>query len=181
MKVCWVILLAACGTTGVEVKSYFVDGADFASRQTYTWRAPEATGDTRINEMFVDQNVRHAVNDALIRKGYSITPNDAPGFSVGYRAVLQHKRDRVEKTGYGSESAGVWDDDYQPRDTRPRDVERGYYVGRLILEFKDPKSGDLLWRGSGAMEVNPKAGPETRRIRIKKLVKKLLNEFPKQP
>jgi len=178
MRFTWVLLLAACGTPGVEVKTYKAAGADFDVRKTYTWRAAEDTGDARINEMFVDQNVRHAVNGVLIRKGFSITPNDSPGFSVGYRAVLQHKRDRVEKTGYGSDEAGVWSEDYRPRDTRPRDVERGYYVGRLILEFKDPKSGDLLWRGSGAMEVNPKAGPETRRIRIEKLVKKLLKEFP---
>lgn len=53
-----------------------------------------------------------------------------------------------------------------------------YEEGTLILDVVDPKSKELMWRGSAQDEVNFKSTPEKAQAQINEAVNGMLEHFP---
>jgi hypothetical protein len=53
-----------------------------------------------------------------------------------------------------------------------------YEEGSLILDFVDPQTKQLIWRGSAKAEVDDVKTPEKREALIDEAVQKILKNFP---
>jgi hypothetical protein len=162
----------SCSST-YDVKHDYDKKVNFSDLKTFDWmQVPEKAG---ISTLTV-QRVINAVNAELKAKGFMRSP-DNPDF-----LIAQHigKRDQVQVSdwgdGYGGHRGyrgGYWGPSgattYQ------------YEEGSLILDFVDPKTKDLIWRGSAKAEVQNIDTPEKREKTINAAVKDILRTFPPSP
>ena len=100
-------------------------------------------------------------------KGFRETTQD-PDFLVAFHTGVQDKTD-VQSWGYGY---GYWGMGGGGVSTI------NYQEGTLILDFINPKTKKLIWRGVGKKVVSQKATPEKREKGINDAVEKILNQFP---
>jgi hypothetical protein len=56
-----------------------------------------------------------------------------------------------------------------------------YQEGTLILDFVDPKTDNLIWRGVGKKVVSETTTPEKSDREINDAVEKILKKFPPSP
>ena len=56
-----------------------------------------------------------------------------------------------------------------------------YEEGNLILDFIDPKSKELIWRGSAKAVVGNEKTPEERQKKIEETIQKILEKYPPHP
>jgi len=162
-------LLAGCSTmrSGVDYQRE----AAFGDLRTFAWREtpPQGPVDPRVDNTLLGQRVRAAVDRELGAKAYrQASAGEQPDFLVGYHAVLQPKVD--------VRTIGGWYGYAGPRMTGTYEYE--YDEGTLLLDVIDPRTKDLLWRGSATAAVYPSDSPEKRERRIDEAVAKILAEFP---
>lgn len=182
------LLLAVCGICGcvaISASSDYVSGTDFSNLKTYNWVAgPQPiAGDTRIDNTLTNQRIRNAIDQALAAQGYVKTSSGTSDFLVSYQAAIEGKlnvttidipyqtpstRDLV--TG----SSSTWNLAHGGRET----FVNQYDEGSLFIDIVDPKTNELMWRGTGKATVLEKATPEKREARINEGVKKILSQFP---
>jgi hypothetical protein len=167
---CAVLLVAGCSS--VSVSHDFDRQTDFANLRTYGWiSAPESTSENVQRELeknsLVEGRVKMAVNRQLAAKGLRETTQD-PDFLVAFHTGVQDKTD-VQSWGYGY---GYWG-------MRGGGVSTIHYQeGTLILDFIDPKSDNLIWRGVGKKVVSEKTTPEKSEKVINQAVEEILKKYP---
>ena len=90
-----VILLGITGCSGIRVSQDYDPNTRFGQLTTFAWASPtqEKTGDPRIDNPLLDERIRAAVTRALTQKGYTLTMDRAPTFSVRYRYLLHQRLD----------------------------------------------------------------------------------------
>ena len=160
-------LLSGCST--MEIYVDHDPDASFENLKRYAWMPdpPKVTGDPRVDNPIIHRFVREAVEDRLKSRGFE-RDDDAPDVWVGFIADVRQRtefRAVNERRRYSSAS---W--------TELR--ERAYDEGTLILDFVDPKTRKLLWRGSARAEVHLSASQSRKRERIKEAVDRILERFP---
>jgi hypothetical protein len=102
--------------------------------------------------------IRQLIENGLIAKGYiKASPTTAPDIWVQY--YVGRKRTGV---AYG---AGAYQE---------------FEEGAMIIDFVNPKTDRLLWRGSAQARVNDTSDPAQRRKRIEEAVNRILEKFPSQ-
>jgi hypothetical protein len=165
-------LLLAAGCSSVSVSHDFDSKVDFANLRTYSWIAvPESTSENVQRELenntLVESRVKKAVNQQLAAKGLKETTQD-PDFLVAFHTGVQDKTD-VQSWGYGY---GYWG-------MRGGGVSTiNYQEGTLILDFIDPKSKDLIWRGVGKKVLSERTTPEKSEKNISTAVEEILKKYP---
>jgi hypothetical protein len=172
----FVLLLAAAvvgGCSTIEVSSDYDPGADLSRLESYGWLpdpSPPA-GDSRLDSSLLDARVRNVVDTQLAKRGYRQAPPEEADFLVTYHAALEKKIDVdtiYSSYGYGGGGSVV----------ESEAVKREYERGTLLLDVVDPKTRQLLWRGSASAEIGPDDAPEERRKRTEKAVASMLERFP---
>jgi hypothetical protein len=130
------LVVASCAP--IRVNSYVTRDLDLRRYHTYAWAPPDTftTGDPRLdNNTFFSERVQRAVDGQLRRRGFEKAGGGAPDFVVHYHARVEQ---RLETTQF--------------RPGEPA-CERGdcgpsiYDAGTLLIDFVDPRSNQLLWRG----------------------------------
>jgi len=170
LLLCAVLLAAGCSS--VSVSHDFDSKADFASLRTYSWlTAPESTSESVKKELqtnsLIEARVKKAVNQQLAAKGLKETTQD-PDFLVAFHTGVQDKTD-IQSWGYGY---GYWG-------ARGGSVSTIHYQeGTLILDFIDPKSDNLIWRGVGKKVVSERTTPEKSEKEINAAVEQILKKYP---
>ena len=170
------VILALAGCARVSVTTDYDRSANFSGLRTYTWRPgkQQGTGDPRIDSTLLDARMRAAVDRVLAAKGYQkAAPEATPDFLVGYHAVVRQKTSiQTINTWYGYRvgARGGW----------PETYTHDYDEGTLLIDIIDPKTNQLLWRGTGTAVVDPTASPEKRERRINDAVDQILAKFPPQ-
>ena len=170
LLLCAVLLAAGCSS--VSVSHDFDSQVDFANLRTYSWiTAPESTSESVQKELqtnsLIEGRVKKAVNRQLAAKGLRETTQD-PDFLVAFHTGVQDKTD-VQSWGYGY---GYWG-------MRGGGVSTIHYQeGTLILDFIDPKSDNLIWRGVGKKVVSEKTTPEKSENEINTAVEQILKKYP---
>lgn len=168
--VCVVLLAAGCSS--VRVSHDFDSQVNFADLRTYSWMAaPESPSETIQKELekntLVEGRVKRAVNEQLAAKGLRETAQD-PDFLVAFHTGVQDKTD-IQSWGYGY---GYWG-------MRGGGVSTiNYQEGTLILDFIDPKTENLIWRGVGKKVVSERTRPEKSEKEISNAVEKILKKYP---
>ena len=160
---------ASCSST-FDVKHDFNKQVDFSKLKTFDWmQVPENSNVSS----FVVQRVKSAVNAELEAKGLMMT-SDNPHFLIAQH-IGNKENVQVSAWGYGyydqkGDPGGHW----QPSGA----TKYKYEEGSLILDFVDPKSKGLMWRGSGKAEIhNINTNKEKEKL-INTVVNDILKAFP---
>ena len=162
-----VTLLAAClfaltvSCSSVPKVSYeFDEQTNFAALRTYDWLPvpKEVKVDT-----LVQDRIKNAVNSELEAKGLRMT-SDEPDFLIAMYAGTK------EKVRYTPEHHG-----FKRRHIYRRDE---YEKGTLVLDFVDPASKELIWRGTAKAYVDSKMTPTKIDRLVNEAVQEILKNFP---
>jgi hypothetical protein len=165
----------AGGCSNMQISSDYDPGVDFSRLGSYGWlpdpRPP--TGDPRLDSSLLDGRIRSAVKAQLAARGYREVSPDQADFLVTYHVALESKLDvdtMYRSYGYG------WGRGYGPVELDT--VVREYEQGTLLLDFVDPETRNLIWRGSASAEITPDSTPERRQERVNRAVAGMLERFP---
>ncbi len=170
------VALALAGCAAIEVSSDWKPDADFSRLHAWAWlpQARPVSGDPRLDSALLDARIRSAVEGELGARGLAKVGEAHADFLVAYHIALER---RIEATTIDDYYGGVgyrhW--------SRPGYSHTYVFeleVGTLMLDVLDPRSRELIWRGTAKAEIVPDAAPEQREARIREAVRRMLERFP---
>ena len=150
-----------------NVQYDYLTQTDLSGLKTFNWLPTPAKADT---DTFDLERVKEAVNLQLEAKGLTMS-SDSPDFLIA--AHMGKKSEiSVQDWGYG----------FAPRDlywggVPPMNVYQ-YEQGTLVLDFVNPKSKQMIWRGSANADLTDATTPEKRQKIIDEAVENILKNFP---
>lgn len=161
-KLLAILLLSVSAIAAAEVKSDYDRGFDLSKLQSFRFaeqgrRNPK---DVLAHDEMAAKRLHSAIQTNLVGIGMQHQQTGAD-FEVSYYATV---RNQTEVTTSGRPRWGmgsVWVDQYAE--------------GTAIVEFRDGKSGELVWRGFVTGTVDPDKSEE----KISKGIKKLIERFAK--
>ncbi|HXZ85747.1 MAG TPA: DUF4136 domain-containing protein [Myxococcota bacterium] len=168
-----VLLLALSACSSVQVKQDWDPQANFAALHRWSWQSstPVVTGNPRLDDPLVHKRIQGALADTLRTKGYAQTTSK-PDFLVTYHIAIEQKLDaQTIYTGYGPYRG--W---YGVGGTQT--VVEQYDLGTLLVDFIDPNTNNVIWRGTAQSRLQELKTPEEREARVKDAVERLLAQFP---
>ncbi|WP_319524563.1 DUF4136 domain-containing protein [uncultured Desulfosarcina sp.] len=179
MKYTWIITLAVvliAGCSGIQVSQDYDPATGFGSLQSFRWEAKvqESTGDPRLDNPLRDSRIRSAVERVLKEKGFAASEGEESAFLVRYRDVLNKKLESAGGIGFGIGSYGRHGGVAIGTGNNLRETEDA----SLIIDFLDPESKALLWRGTGTQRFKEYDDPTKASRDINQLVEKILDQFP---
>jgi Domain of unknown function (DUF4136) len=159
------LLSVAAGMLAAQDVTYnFMPGTDFTKYHTYKW--VQIPSNIHPNQI-VDQEIKQAINNQLQAKGYTLATGDKADLYVGYQCSVDQERQwnawgtgRGFGGGMGSATSSTISN------------------GTLAVDFYDPTSQDLVWRGQATKTLNPSGNQEKDMQRLNKSMQKLLKNFP---
>lgn len=174
-------LLSGCAIMDpITVNTDYDPSTNFSEFHTYNWfpNPQKTTGGS--GNTFLDSRIREAVEHQLALRGYEKQTTGTPDFLVNYHVVVKgvlNVRTMHDLYGYG------------PRYRRGRGAGIGTsttYVreaqeGTLFLDFLNPQTQALLWRGTAQAYVDSSIKPPERQARIQRAVGLVLDQFPPKP
>lgn len=153
--------LAAC--SGITANSNLAPGTNLAQYRTYAWH----TGTSGQAESIAEQQVRSSLQAQLAERGMTLATTQPPDFLVAYHGKKQQKVD-VYPGGYGYWGYG-WGGF--------PDIQT-YTQGTLIVDFIDPKTNRVFWRGTASGVLDNPNNPNMQKIDT--AVAKLMQQYPTQ-
>jgi len=150
---------AACAA---DVKSDYDRSFNLSSLRTFkfldqTQRSPK---DALAENELVAKRILSAIQKNLVELGMKPQEPNADFVIVHYAGL--RNRTQITASGRPLWAAGrIWVDQYAE--------------GTAVIEFRDAKSGDLIWRGLVTEAVDPNKNEE----KINKAIKKLIGRFVK--
>jgi Domain of unknown function (DUF4136) len=139
------VLAALAGCASMRIHSEVAPNTDLGRYRTFAWLPNHNGGPASI----VDQRVRDALARQLAREGLREAPADAADFLVGYHVLQEHK---VAVADWGNGIYG-WS---------PEVV--AYSDGTLVVDFIDPHTNRIVWRGSATGAVDRTGTVDARRL-----------------
>ena len=173
---CFAILLAGCASQRVD---WDYDTSARVQQQmnswkTYAWLTVDKDQSSAYHlDGLQDRRVRTAVNRDLQAKGFRMVDESDADFLVNYLTKTKTRREENHVStslGYGINSWGVG----VQSETRVRDYEEG----SLMVDFIDPASKELIWRGRSQARIPDRSTPEKRTQQINNAVDAILKGFP---
>ncbi|MBX3461701.1 MAG: DUF4136 domain-containing protein [Planctomycetes bacterium] len=163
-------LAAACAS--ITVTDDYDRAVDFAALKTWSWRAPKPEAAPPTEPMpLVDARIRAALEQTLVQKGYP-RATATGDFEVAFHTMIEQRLESQPGTYYGY----GWRSGRAAAYSAPE-----YYTydeGTLLVDFIDPKTNHIVWRGTASAVVDRQASAEARERRIQDAVHKLLARFP---
>jgi len=175
--VCAAALAAGC----IDVKYDYDPEVDFTRLKSFDWLPVSAKA--TYNRLDIGR-FHKAVTAELEMKGLKQVTK-GPDFRIAVYISKKEKMD-VESFGYYYGPPGrYWRCDY-PGDwwgAYPGDIDTYYYEeGTFILDFVDPKTKKLLWRGTAKTDLDERTEPpEKEQEFMDKIARKVLEHFPPTP
>jgi hypothetical protein len=164
--VCLFALCVSCST--LELHYDYDPSFDFSRLKTYQWLPASQSKD--ISQLNL-QRIQQAVNEQLQGKGFQQAEKN-PDFLVG---LIASKQDKVQIIDWGynfGPYGSLWNDNI---DTY------AYEEGSIILDFINPYSKNLFWRGAAKEAIDPDLTPEERIKAVNEVVQGILKGFPPLP
>lgn len=179
MSIAVAILGLVSGCSGLKIYTDYDPTLNFSRFQTYAWmpQVTEQSGDFRVDNDLVQKRLRRAVDTQLQSAGFRLVDESEASFFVSYRALMVDKT-QISSSG-GSIGYGRWNDGRYGSVAYGGGVDSyDYTQGTVILDIIDPKSMELVWRGTAEQTVEPKLSPQEREQRINQAYQKMLERFP---
>jgi hypothetical protein len=158
-------LFVTSGALRAQSVTYnFMPGTDFSKYHTYKW--VDIPSNVHPNQI-VSQEIKEAVDNVLTSKGFTKATGDKADLYVGYQCSVDQERQwnawgtgRGFGMGMGSATSSTISN------------------GTLAVDFYDPASQDLVWRGQATKTLNPSGNQQKDMERLNKAAQKLLKNFP---
>jgi len=150
------LLLAACAN--LHVRSELAPEVDPSRYHTFAWAPLDGAGEQPTT--IIDQRIRAALAPALEQKGFREN-HDSPDFLVSYH-VLHERKTGVSDWGNGLSG---W---------TPEVVT--YTEGTLIVDFIDPSTNAVFWRGSAHNAIEPPGQIDEQRLQ--KAAVEIVRHYP---
>jgi uncharacterized protein DUF4136 len=183
------LLVSACARTP-PVPNYDYDpAANFSALHTYDWQAGGSSvqdHDPRLENALFDRRLREIVDRQMPLKGFRQDTSRPPDFFAAYHLLIEKRTHGYApypyygygapyfspwwRSGFGWYGMGGWDG---------QDVYwREYESVTLLLDFLDPASGRLIWRGTARNVVDFAQSPVEQAEELQAAVRFLLTRFP---
>jgi len=181
----WVLIFTAVmmGCSSVKVSTDHDKNTDFSNFKSYQWIDVKTDNNKDAIEVdaIMDARIRNTINQQLALQGYKKVAENAD-LQLNYSVLTQDKTDiRTYNTYSGYPSRWGWRGGYGYRgmgmgssDT----VIKTYQSGTLVIDFVDPASNKLVWRGLGSERLPEEKTSEIMDSLVKKVVESVLNKFP---
>jgi len=163
-------VLAACSS--VTVSNDYDRGANFSALKTWSWLTEGGAPGTDAGGVvsLTSSRIKSALASELTTRGYPEVA-DGANFLVSFHTVMQQRIEAgAEPYGYG------WRHGYAGAATGPDVIT--YDEGTLLIDFIDPKSKTMIWRGTATAVIEPHSSAEKREGLINEAVKKIVDQFP---
>lgn len=160
-----VVLMSAVALTQ-DVHYNFMPGTDFSKYHTYKWVA--IPGAEQLNQI-QEAELKNAVDTQLAAKGFSPATNDQADMYVGYQVSVNKEK---EWNAYGM--GGGW----RLGGGMATATSTTIGVGTVALDFYDPATKQLIWRGQATKTLEPSSNQEKNQKNLDKAMEKLLKHFP---
>ncbi len=161
--------LALTGCATMTAGSYGDRRVDFAQFRTWDWGPPDAlpTGDPRLDaNPFFEDHFEGAVERQFARKGFGRV-SENPDLVVHYHANITQ---RLEV--HGVEGNCTSESDCQPRASE-------YDSGTLVLDFVDPRTNKVVWRGWSQDVMNGVISNQDRlEVHVNEAVRRIFEGVP---
>jgi len=171
------VLLLAAGCSSVKTRYAYDSGADLEQLRTYAWipppaPSPDEPADETERRSARDQWIRQAVDEQLARKGLRMVASD-PDLLVIFHVIREDKID-VDDWGYSYAARKRY---RNPKGFGMVEVAQ-YEKGTLILDFVNPGTNQLVWRGEAQGGLAPDLTEKQGKKICDKAVEKVLKHFP---
>ena len=164
------LVLLVCGFMAAQdIKTNYMPGTNFSKYKTYKWVNIE--GSEQPDQM-LDQQIKQAVDAQLASKGMTKTDDEKADMYVGSQVSISQER---QWNAYGT--GGGWRFGGGMATATSSTIE----IGTLGLDFYDPATKQMLWRGQATKTLNPSKDAQKNQDRLNKAVAKLLKDFPPKP
>jgi hypothetical protein len=161
------LILVTSPAQAQQVVYNYMPGTDFSKYHTFKWI--EIPSNVHPNQI-VAQEIQQAVNNVLASKGFTLATGDKADLYVGYQCSVDRERQwNAWGMGGGLRWGGMG-----------TATSSTITNGMLAVDFYDPTSQQLIWRGSAAQTLNPSGNQEKDIQKLNKGVAKLLKHFPPQ-
>lgn len=148
---------------GQDVKYNYDPSVDFSKYHTYQW----VTLPTNHPDQLIDRQIKEDIDAQLTAKGLTQV-NSKPDVQVGYQiAVDQEKQWNAWGTGGFRFGGGMGSA-----------TQSTINIGTLGVDFFDPASKSIVWRGQGSKTIDPSGNAQKNMERMQKSIAKLLKNFP---
>lgn len=175
-----VVALSLVGCASKNVDWDYDPGRSLSHLHTYIWmdndKDLEKSG--YHSDALMGQRVYHSVNSIMQARGYRLVSDKKDAdFLVNYKTDVQGRvegRQITSSFGYGyghgrwGHGIGISNDN----------LISEYDERTLTIDFIDPKSKDVIWRGQSRTRVQNKLSPQQRTERINQEIINILSGFP---
>jgi hypothetical protein len=151
------LFVVGCGAT---VSSSLAPTANVSQYRTFAFHSPPYKQGKP--ESLAEQEVRGALKQSLEAKGLRETQGQPPDFLVAYHVVEQQKLE-ANDIGYGFWGVGGAD-------------LTTYTQGTLVVDFVDPQTRKVFWRGTASQMINDPQNPNAEKLQA--AVVKLIKRYP---
>jgi hypothetical protein len=166
------LALTACAPS-IQVTQDYDPGAKLGALRTWAWQPGivQPSGDPRLDSGLLNARVKSALEAGLAAKGFSAAKSaEVADFTVAYHLAVDERLDaRTIYSGYSP---------YSGWGGTARTYVDQYEVGILLVDFIDPRTDTVIWRGTAQTRVNERRDPEERQALVRAAVDKLLSQFP---
>lgn len=168
----FLVILGACSSE-IRVASDYDPDYDLTKYRTFDWLQKTNIESDRnplyYNELN-DKRIKLAVQEQLKRKGYTLLETK-PDLIVHYHIIVD-EQSIVTTDPFGYSDIPYW--------THLQTTVRQYREGTLIIDFMDPKTDNLIWRGYAASPIEESYSSSKIDSLVKIAVAKIFKKFPKR-
>ena len=172
--------LMACSS--VKVSTDHDKNTDFSSFKSYQWiNAKTVTNKDAIQVSdIMDMRIRNTINKQLTVQGYQQSEGVAD-LQINYSVLTRDETDIQSYQTYGGYSSRWgWGAGYGYRGMsgHSNTVIKTYQQGTLVIDFVDPKTNKLVWRGLGSDRIPSERTTENMDKLVSEMVQSILKKFP---
>src|SRR3974390_3069430 len=149
-----------------QVTYNYMPGTDFTKYHTFKW--VDIPSNVHPNQI-VSQEISQAVNNVLSAKGFTLTTDEKADLYVGYQCSVDQER---QWDAWGMGGGLRWGGGMGTA------TSSTITNGTLAVDFYDPTSKQLIWRGAATETLDPSGNPDKEMKKLKKGISKLLKHFP---
>lgn len=170
----WALLLAGCASSGggPRVESDRAPDAPWERYATFAFADPAVAGDGSAPLRLLDVNLRNAIREGLVRRGY--VESDQPAdLLVDYETLTQDKvKSNPFSIGIG---VGSWGGNVGGSVGVGTPTVESYQEGRLVIRAIDARDNREIWVGS-VVDRTKKDGADAEDVA--RVVNLTLRDFP---
>ena len=184
-----IITIFISGCSSLSLSTDYDPKIDFSNFHTYRWHVNNKHNEASLKYLdhIMDQRIRSTIEQRLQLQNFTKSTADAVDFLVNYSIVVEDKTDirtynnyngmypgYAYRAGYGYYGRGSGVGYSSGSETQVTH----YQQGTLIIDIINPKTDQLMWRGSADGRLPKESDKNERDALTQKYVSKILSNFP---